>query len=263
MGEKDIQIKADNRYIDAVINIPDNQGDILAIFVHGFAGNKNENGLFTLIAKRLEENDIPSIRFDFTRFNDSQNAIIKDIGIWNEDLESIIKHSAKYGSTKKILFIGFSLGTVNILKSIKKRRDIVGFVFLSPAFQPDDDMYPRYKNNPVLTSELEKNGYITKNKFKIGRELIEQLGNLGVKEEARKITEPVLIIHGTNDDRIPITTSEKYNTLISKCELAKIEGANHSFSNIEDDIPGRIIDWLKKNLQVQTRFNFTENVYLR
>lgn len=46
---------------------------------------------------------------------------------------------------------------------------------------------------------------------------------------------PTLIIHGTADDNIPLSNSEKIVSMLPNARLAQIEGADHSYKNKEHE----------------------------
>ncbi|HEY1041587.1 MAG TPA: prolyl oligopeptidase family serine peptidase [Candidatus Paceibacterota bacterium] len=55
------------------------------------------------------------------------------------------------------------------------------------------------------------------------------------KDFFKDIETSTLIIHGTHDDRVPLSNSEKIISMMNTGELFTIEGANHSYSNPEHE----------------------------
>lgn len=51
---------------------------------------------------------------------------------------------------------------------------------------------------------------------------------------APRITAPTLIVHGTQDDVVPLAQSETLNNVINNSNLIVIEGADHAFSRPDD-----------------------------
>ena len=64
---------------------------------------------------------------------------------------------------------------------------------------------------------------------------------------------PVLIIHGTADENIPFSNSEKIISMLPNAKLVSIEGADHSYKNKvhEDAVIKATMDFLKANLHTQ------------
>jgi len=52
-------------------------------------------------------------------------------------------------------------------------------------------------------------------------------------ESAQKIKIPALIVHGDEDETVPIEQSKRTANLIENCRLEIIEGGDHTYSNSE------------------------------
>lgn len=199
----------------------------LLVLVHGFAGNKDENGLFVEAEDYFSAKGFNTFRFDLEGVGESEGDF-KETTLKKQesDLESAIYHiTALYPSTK-IGVVGFSLGaTIAVLNNNPK---IDFYIFWSPALYPAEDMFPRY-NTPEILTELQKKGYIEKGSLKVGSGIIEDFKNCGLEEEIKKIGNPVLLVHGTKDLRINYLNTIKAKPLFSNSSLEIIEGANHSY----------------------------------
>ena len=58
-----------------------------------------------------------------------------------------------------------------------------------------------------------------------------------------------LLMHGTSDNVVPISYSERASTTIPNCEYIVYEGQGHGFSGAADkDSETRTINFLKENL---------------
>lgn len=111
--------------------------------------------------------------------------------------------------------------------------------------------------------ELEQTGFIrnltSKGILKVNRKYIEELKNLDLEKNLKKISCPVLLIHGDVDDVVPVIQSkETFNILKGPKKLEVIHNANHAWWNKEDTKLMKeakekaiklSIDWLKKWLR--------------
>ncbi len=51
------------------------------------------------------------------------------------------------------------------------------------------------------------------------------------KQDLENFKTPTLVIHGTNDDNIPLSNSEVLISMLPEAKIVKIEGADHSYRN--------------------------------
>ena len=64
-----------------------------------------------------------------------------------------------------------------------------------------------------------------------------------------KISCPILFIHGSLDDRVPLSEMELYFEKANEPkEKAIIEGADHGLRPHRDKMYKTVVDWFKKNL---------------
>ena len=86
--------------------------------VHGFYGNKDEWGMFTIMAAELAERGIAAYRFDLSGCGESEgNYTDTNLTKLAEDVEAILEfvQSQSIVDRARIGLIGFSLGTTAIL----------------------------------------------------------------------------------------------------------------------------------------------------
>jgi predicted esterase len=63
-------------------------------------------------------------------------------------------------------------------------------------------------------------------------------------EEFKKISIPVLIVHGTEDPVIPVENSRRLRNIFKDCKLDEIENTDHSFRKKEKETARVIADWI-------------------
>ena len=61
----------------------------------------------------------------------------------------------------------------------------------------------------------------------------------------RHIETPILILHGTKDDTIPIENSREMETYFSNCKLVEIADVGHGYEGKEVETADIIREWLK------------------
>jgi pimeloyl-ACP methyl ester carboxylesterase len=67
-----------------------------------------------------------------------------------------------------------------------------------------------------------------------------------IREDQRykEIDIPVLIVHGTEDNVIPIENSKKIKKYFKNCKLVEISQTDHSFTGKESETANTIVNWL-------------------
>jgi alpha-beta hydrolase superfamily lysophospholipase len=200
------------------------------VFLHGFAGNKDENGLFKDAADRFAANGFSSLRFDFSGHGESGGESL-DLSISREieDFKSALGFVRGRFNPGAIYALGFSLGAYIALKV--PEPEINGYILWSPALKPNKDMYPRYCTEQIK-QELKENGCIDKAGLKIGSKIISELSICDIEPQIKEISQPMLIIHGTKDERISFSTSRtfyRHNSEHMNIKFSQISNAGHSY----------------------------------
>ncbi|MDD4352901.1 MAG: alpha/beta hydrolase [Candidatus Nanoarchaeia archaeon] len=151
-----------------------NHSSPIIVLVHGFAGNKDENGLFSEAEAYFSSKNINTFRFDFEGVGESKGDFIySNLESQIKDYKSALSFVSSKYTHDNIYVIGFSLGaTVSILANDSR---IKAYVLWSSALFPKNDMFLRY-NTPEIKRELTEKGFIEKAGLKVGKNIINDLG---------------------------------------------------------------------------------------
>jgi esterase/lipase len=234
-----------------ILTLPEGKGKFPAvIFVHGFAKTKSERK-FVELARKLAENGIASLRFDFSGCGDSEGKF-EGMGISKqvEELKAAYERLVKERRIDKNIIGVFahSLGTVISALFQKKYQKAKCLVLAAPAFNQESLIKRWYTQDQI--KEWKKKGYLDTPKFRIG---------LGYLEEARDYTEilseikiPTLILHGKEDEDIPEKfAKEAFSKIGAKEKKIKIiKGADHHFESYlsRQKLIALSKNWFKKYL---------------
>ncbi len=203
----------------------------IAVFVHGFAGNKSENGLFTDAAVELIKHKYHVITYDWRGCGQSEG----DFGTTSiekhvEDFLAVWKWlQGQFKDVQQIDAVGFSLGAAILTLAYKNKVPIRRLVFLSPALRPAIDMWPRYQE---LYEDVELTGYVQKpgSSIVLGEAILDSLRVTDLLEETGSLNMPILVCHGTNDDRIPIQHTRDLVNHLPNADFQVFDGASHSYN---------------------------------
>ncbi|GAA5482888.1 alpha/beta hydrolase [Haloferula sargassicola] len=223
---------------------PGTQEGKLVIIGHGVTANK-DRPLLKAVADGLAARGWPCLRFSFSGNGKSEgdfreSHITKEV----EDLADVI---AALPEDIELAYIGHSMGAaVGIMTAVEEPRikvlaTLAGMVhtgeFVEREFgdvTPDEGFMWDEKDCP-LSSEFVRD--------------LELIGDLLL--EAEQIEAPYLLIHGTDDDVVPLSDSEDaYEAAADPKLLVKVEGVGHMFSEeTYGKVVGALHDWLEEHFE--------------
>jgi pimeloyl-ACP methyl ester carboxylesterase len=230
-----MKIVIKNNFNEKLVGVLNKHGSKeLALIIHGFKGNK-DNIIFKNIQSTLDKLKIDSLRFDFSGSGESdgkysESTITKQA--WEIDL--IIK-KMKY---KKIILIAHSMGCSCSILASSINTKIKAMILISPLVFPYitfKDSLIKYspfvflsKFNPKKIELLNKSKKLrhAKNKISelideevIGNEMFEEFKKMDLLCIAKNLIIPCMIIHGKNDELIPVSHAEYLNYSIKNRQL--------------------------------------------
>ncbi|MDD3048687.1 MAG: alpha/beta fold hydrolase [Bacilli bacterium] len=229
------------------------------LMIHGFGGGTWEN---EYLANYLTFN----YKYDVYAFTlpKHQQEIISSVNFeeWIEASRLQLEHLIKKYNT--VYLVGHSMGGVIASYLATEYKQVKKIVLLAPAFE--------YLNLKQNTNDL-RNVYIPKDKnakIKVReglyKDLVTKMLKLPIptmiqftrlvkkyRHYIYKIKRPTLIIHGTEDEIVPISSSEEvFEKIIAKKKyITKIEKGKHRLlsSDRQDEISKYISSFLKGGLK--------------
>ncbi len=248
---KKINIK-NSRKLNLVGDLYTTDSDKLIIMSHGFTGDRHEWGRFDQIAEAFHKMDYNVLAFDFSGSGESDDdslTVTKQI----DDLKSVIKYARDKGYQNIILF-GHSLG--GLVSFSCYDENIKAIVTTAPVTDKGDSNWRTNKFTKEQLEEFKETGQLVINKnsgpreyIVIDRQYLIEREEVNQKLLLRNIKCPVLIIHGDEDDGVPLKDSENaIKVLANKVELYVIKGEGHSFSDNIDTVINKTINWLSKKV---------------
>jgi len=206
------------------------------ILCHGFMVAKESNTNVRL-EQLLNKEKIATFRFDFFGHGES-GGDFEDITVFKavDNILDVIKYLKEKGFSK-IGLVGSSFGGISGTMAASKINDLFVLVLKSPVSD-----YLEVEARKRTKQEIEKwksDGFIAITNYKgeakrLNYSFFEGFKDNNAYEVAKKIKIPTLIVHGDQDEIIPIEQSEKISEIIENCKLEIIKGANHEYSKQED-----------------------------
>lgn len=226
--------------IDYTFHTAQKESDTIVVLGHGVTGNKDRPFVVTL-AEQLAKSGVSALRFSFSgngasggRFVDSN--ISKEV----DDLGSVLDELGN----SRIGYIGHSMGAaVGVLRAARDPR--IQFL-ISLAGMVNTKDFAEREFGLVKPGE----GFMwDDSNCPLSQAYMDDLRKIGsVINEAPKIKVPWLLVHGTEDDVVPIADSrEIFAKANQPKELRELPGANHVFAGpATEQMVEAVKDWIAK-----------------
>lgn len=249
-----ISIDGHHEKLSAILQRPalgDGQKCDLVIVMHGFMGNKDQE-LMREIAKRLLENGIASLRFDFNGHGESEGRF-QDMTVPNEieDALKIYEYVESLPYVNNIAIAGHSQGGVvaSMTSGILGKDKVKALVLLAPAAVLREDairgntMGATYNPlDPPQTVRLPMG-------LDLGADYIRTAFSLPIFETASQYKGQVCLIHGTGDTIVPYTYSLRYEKKYDHAQVHLLDGEDHMFSKDMNEAGRIAAEFLSRQLK--------------
>ena len=233
---------ASGENLDYTFHAGDKSSQHIVVLGHGVTGNKDRPFLVEL-ADNLSNAGIPTIRFSFSGNGNSdgeftQSTISKEIGDLASVLDVLDNHT--------ICYVGHSMGgAVGVLSASQDNRIKL---LVSLAGMVETKAFAQREFGDVTPDK----GFMwDEPTCPLSQAYMDDLTQIDtVVDCASKISVPWLLVHGTEDDVVPIEDSQKiYAQANEPKELLTIEDANHVFSDDSlSPMVEKVVDWIRDQL---------------
>jgi pimeloyl-ACP methyl ester carboxylesterase len=222
-------------------------GDLSRVIVmsHGFMGEKEERGRFALMADVLKTRGFSSFLFDFSGCGLSDDVLIT-VESQVDDMKAAIQFVKSLGY-RRIGLLGLSLGGLYCFLAYDQA--VEALALWAPV---TEGKTPTKLKTPEIAQEFAEKGYaVLKDKqgrgYRIHKRYLEE--RLAVNQQATlsKVACPVLIIHGAEDEFVPLEHSQNaMQYLNGSSRLWIIEGAKHDLKERLDVVITLTADWFER-----------------
>lgn len=258
--QKPVVFKSDKFDLYGVLHLPYRMSDKkpvpAVVFCHGFTGTKVEaHRMFVKMARLFEKHRIASLRFDFRGCGDS-SGYFSEMTVMGEveDARNAVDFLCLQPGVdrNRIGLIGLSLGAVSASYVAGRDHRISTLGLWAPAADlMEEAEHIRTQKEIKLIRRLKAVDYYG---LLLGREFVDEIPKIDPVKAVRKYRGPAIIIHGTNDESVPLNHSERYYEALKNkrypVERHLIEGANHVFESYvwEREVINRTLRFFAKNL---------------
>lgn len=197
-----------------------------AIMGHGF----NSSYFFLApYAAVLAENGVAAYVFDFCggSINSRSEGDMLEMSVLTEieDMEAVLKQikGQPFVDTERLFLIGESQGGLVAALTAVEHPEVKGLGLLYPAFVIPDDVRKAYPPGTDIPDQGSVFGVT------VGRCYFADVRDMDVFQAIGTYEGPVLMIHGTADELVPIAYSERALEVYPNGSLVSLDGAGHGF----------------------------------
>lgn len=207
------------------------------ILCHGFSTSK-DGRTNTQLEKILNDNGLATFRFDFFGHGESGGSF-EDITI-TEAVDDVLQalNLVKKTGYKRIGLIGSSFGGIASTLAASQTSNLFLLALKSPVSDYMEILTLRNHGGEKIEDWKKKGALFFKDAndsdLKLKYAFVEDAQKADGYNAAKKITIPTLIVHGAQDETVPVEQSIKASRLFKNGRLEILEGADHIYSQPRD-----------------------------
>lgn len=219
----------------SILNFP-KSAKALVLLNHGYASSfAKHSETTTILAERLAQANIASIRFDF-RGHGLSDGELREVTLSSgiSDLETIYAWAKEKLTFEKVAVMGNSYGGFIAFNFAAQHPETVACLLKAPALYWAESLYNRYHSYmtewqtagslllPGQVVAIPYQTYLDATQYK-------------VEEIAAQVSCPVLALHGSSDQAIPHQQTQRLVKCLGEYgHLEILPNADHRFSNPSD-----------------------------
>ncbi len=162
-----------------------------------------------------------------------------------EDLTAVLNALAEkpFVDKNNIFLLGFSQGgVVSAIAAMENKDKVKGAILMNAAFVLFDDAKALFKSVDEIPEYVDFRGN------RLGKIYFERSIGYDIYETMSEFDKEVLIIHGQNDEIVPLSYAERAKNTFPRAELRVIAGGKHIFTASQNNsLRPFINDYLKRN----------------
>ena len=224
-------IYRDNLKIAGELYVPENTKDEFPLIVlsHGFNENMSKT---SGLAKEFARFGVAAFVYDFIGggSNIQSDGQLTDMSVLTEasDLNIVIDYLLEDEriNNDNVFLFGQSQGGFISTYVASTRDDIRGLIDYYPAFVIRDDAEEQYSSADQVPDPY----YMTKMGVSLGKIFYTDAVSFDIYDVMANYQNNAIIMHGTADNIVPISYSQRAAQTIPNCELITYQGAGHGFS---------------------------------
>ena len=221
----------------------------LVIIIHGFTGHMEERHIVA-VAKTLNEIGFATLRVDMYGHGNSDGKFENHtLYKWLTNALAVIDYGRSLDFVTDLYLCGHSQGGMTVMLAGAMKHDVVkGLIPLSPAW-----MIPEAARNGILLGQDFDPDHIPDmlpawGDRGLNGNYVRVAQTIHVEEAIDRYDEPVLIVHGDQDEAVPVEYGVKAAERYKNCKLVLIPGDTHCYDYHLDQVLDAVRDWMQERV---------------
>ncbi len=246
--EQRIEIQAPGSVVlSGIVHLPERGSSVGAVICHGMMSYK-DSPKHRGLAEELTSRGFAVLRFDFSGRGESGGDLMgltftRQVAECRAAIERLRTYQIE-----KIALVGSSMGgAVAIL--VAALGEVDGLATMASIGRAE--LLPERAVGERGVALWKRKGFIRIQKKAVGYALVEDSLKIDIPAQAAKISCPWLLLHGMDDEVIPVSDAQVlFEASNKKAQLEIVPGADHRFSKNEHrkEIIKKIADFLEHNV---------------
>ncbi len=218
----------------------------LVIVIHGFTGHMEERHIVA-VSQTLNEIGFATLRVDMYghgksggRFED--HTLYK----WLSNALTVIDYARSLDQVTDLYLCGHSQGGMTVMLAGAMKHDVIkGIIPLSPAW-----MIPEEARKGTLLGQVFDPDHIPEvlpawGDRGLNGNYVRVAQTIHVEDAIDRYDGPVLIVHGDEDEAVPVAYGVKAAERYKNCDLKLIPGDTHCYDHHLDQVLDAVRDWMR------------------
>jgi len=218
----------------------------LVIIIHGFTGHMDEPHI-TGVSEMLNRNGFATLRAEMYGHGASEGLFCyHTLYKWLGNILAVYDHAKNTDGVTDIYLCGHSQGGLAVMLAAAMLKDgIRGLILLSPAVCIPEEMRSgvflgnRFDPEHIPDMIRLPGGEILSGNY------VRVAQTLHVEDSYSMYKGPVLLVHGDEDETVPLMWSEQAAEQYSSAELAVIKGDTHCYDYHLEEVLTVVQRWIK------------------
>lgn len=229
-----------------------------AVLAHGITGDRESDGLFTALALRLRNEGVASLRFDFRGHGESDGAQ-EAVTIRGEvaDLRASLERARDEVRTPLAL-VASSFGAIAGIECLRDEGDVRCAVLVNPVLDPRRTFlepelpWAKASFSPEALQAARDRGFLLLDgRFRVGAELLREMGEAAPFRGYRTLEMPTLVLHGDRDSYVPFGITEAHGPPNDASRFVAVRGGEHGFPGAaREPVVREMVAWIARHLAV-------------
>lgn len=235
--------------LNAKLDMPENYNGKcpLCLVFHGFTGHIEEDHI-KAAAKAMNEVGVATLRVDLYGHGNSDGEFKNHtLYKWLNNILAVVDYAKSLDFVTDIYMCGHSQGGLAVTLAAAMERDVVkALIPLSPAYV----IIKGAKEGELLGQPFDPFNIPDVLESWDGRQLkgnyIRVAQSIDLEGAIKKYTGPVLIVHGDEDEAVPVEFAINASKEFANCKLVLIKGDTHCYDRHMDEMVVAVRDFVKE-----------------